>query len=236
MCLVDGSKPIAVPIICDDQELVHFNSLWCHLFHVLSSAKGMTFFQISPSKNMTISGLFDRVFPAINSTQNQPSPFITTKTVAYVFCLIIDSVTLHHSDAPHSRALEHEATILKELDSMPPAAFRAELRAALNAFYEGILKIPGAGGRPEAKIIKRRFAGQLADVPPADPSPPPAAAGPPSVEIASAAVRAGSASREATPAPPAAGEAAAAAEAEPAAAPAAKGSRVRGGGVKGSKP
>ena len=119
---------------------------------------------------------------------------------------------------------------------MPPAAFRAELRAALNAFYEGILKIPGAGGRPEAKIIKRRFAGQLADVPPADHGPPPAEAGPTPAEIASAAGGAGRASREATPAPQAAGAAAAAAEAEPVPAPAAKGNRGRGGGTKSTKP
>jgi hypothetical protein len=44
MCLVDGKKSIAVQVIADDQELVHFNCLWCHLFYVLSSAKGMTFF------------------------------------------------------------------------------------------------------------------------------------------------------------------------------------------------
>jgi hypothetical protein len=50
----------------------------------------MTFFQICPSKNMTISSLPDRVFPAIPSTKNRPTPFITTKTVAYIFSLIID--------------------------------------------------------------------------------------------------------------------------------------------------
>ena len=135
MCLVNGTKSIVVPLIANDQELVHFNSLWCHLFHVLSSAKGMNSFQICPSKNMTISGLLDRVFPAIPSTKNRPTPFISTKTVAYIFSLVIDSVTIHHTDSPHSRALQHKATILKELDSMTPDNFRAELRAALILFY-----------------------------------------------------------------------------------------------------
>ena len=31
-CLVDGKQSIAVPIIAKDQELVHFNSLWCTCF------------------------------------------------------------------------------------------------------------------------------------------------------------------------------------------------------------
>jgi hypothetical protein len=196
MCLVDGKQSIAVPIIAEDQELVHFNSLWCHLFHVLSSAKGMTFFQICPSKDQTIARLVDRVFPAIKSTKNRPSPFITTKTVAYIFSLIIDSVTVHHRDSPHSRALQHEATILHELDSMTPDAFRAELRASLTSFYEEILKVPGAGGRPQAKIIKRRFAKKPADEP-ADA--PPSAEVPPAVGC-----------RAPSPAPAEAGEAAAA--------------------------
>ena len=126
MCLVDGSRSIEVPIIHSEQVLVHFNSLWCHLFHVLSLTKGMSFFQICPSKNMHISSLLDRVFPAIPSTKNEKTPFISTKTVAYIFGLVIDSVTLHHTDSPHSRALEHEATMLKELDSMTPDDFRAE--------------------------------------------------------------------------------------------------------------
>jgi hypothetical protein len=171
MCLVDGSRSIQVPIIHSDQVLVHFNSLWCHLFHVLSLTKGMSFFQICPSKNMHISSLLDRVFPAIPSTKNEKTPFISTKTVAYIFGLVIDSVTLHHTDSPHSRALEHEATMLQELDSMTPDAFRAELRTALISFYEGILKVPGAGGRPVAKNIKRRFAGKHADAPAPAPAP-----------------------------------------------------------------
>ncbi len=56
---MDGKKSIAVLIIAADHNLVHFNSLWCHLLHVLSDAKGMNCFQISPSKNLTISALVD---------------------------------------------------------------------------------------------------------------------------------------------------------------------------------
>ncbi len=67
MCFVDGKQSIAVPIIAEDQELVHFNSLWCHLFNIMSDAKGTTFFQICPFKDLTITSLVDRVFPAIKS-------------------------------------------------------------------------------------------------------------------------------------------------------------------------
>jgi hypothetical protein len=38
---------------------------------------------------------------------------------------------------------------------MTPDAFQAELHASLTSFYEDILKVPCAGGRPQAKIIKR---------------------------------------------------------------------------------
>ena len=53
---------------------------------------------------------------------------------------------------------------------MAPADFRAELRTALISYsgYDGILKVPGAAGRPEAQIIKRRFHAQAAPAPPAD--------------------------------------------------------------------
>ena len=106
MCLLDGSRDVAVLIIVADQRFDHFNALRCHLFHTISSAKGLNFFQILPAKQLPISTLFDRLFPPIASTKNQPTPFITPKTVAYIFSLIIDSVTIHHAESPHALALE----------------------------------------------------------------------------------------------------------------------------------
>jgi len=46
--------------------------------------------------------------------------YVTTKTVAYIFALVIDCVTVFHQleDSPHSRAFQHKASILKELDSI----------------------------------------------------------------------------------------------------------------------
>ena len=46
-------------------------------------------------------------------TKNRQSPFITTKTAAYIFSLIIDSVPEHHNDSPYSCALQLEANYSK---------------------------------------------------------------------------------------------------------------------------
>ncbi len=99
----------------------------------------MTAFSIVPSQNMTISALLDRDFPSIKSNDNKISLFITTKTVAYIFALVIDSLNIFQQDSPHSSTLQHEASILEELDSMPPNEFCTELHKSLTAFYDKIL-------------------------------------------------------------------------------------------------
>ncbi len=101
-------------------------------------------------------------FPSYQVNQEPAVSIITTKTLSYIFALNIDSVTLHHNDGPHSSALQYEATILQELDKMTPDDFRGELRDSLTSFYEDVLKFPGAGGRPQPKIIKHRFAAKPA--------------------------------------------------------------------------
>ncbi len=116
LCLVDGKHNIVPPIIPDEQEFVHFNTLWFYLFYWLSGEekdnKGIVAFSIVPSKNLTVSALLDRKFPPIAETDHEPLQFIITKTIAYIFALVIDSVTIFHQDSPHSRALQHEASIL----------------------------------------------------------------------------------------------------------------------------
>jgi hypothetical protein len=62
------------------------------------------------------------------------------------------------------RALQHEASILKELDSMPPDDFRTELRGSFTDFYENILKKACAGGR------SRKFVTKAASLPAPDPA------------------------------------------------------------------
>ncbi len=153
---------------------MHFNDLWCYLFYKLTGEekddKGITAFTIVPEKNLTIAAFLDRVFPAIPASDNKLMPYITTKTVAYIFALVIDSVTIFHQDSPHSRALQHEASILEALNDMPADEFRTELRESLTAFYQNILKKTGAGGRPVAKPLIRKFVTKAAPVPEDPPS------------------------------------------------------------------
>ena len=127
----------------------------------------------------------------IPANKNRPTLFINPNTVAYIFSLIIDSATVHNAESPHARALQYEATVLKVLKSMPADDFRSELRSALISYYDGILKIPVACGRPEAQVFKRSFnarrsvdppacaAAAAAAPPPDDPAPRPDAPAPP---------------------------------------------------------
>ena len=195
MFLVDGQHNIVPPIVPEAQEFVHFNTLWCYLFYKLTGEekedKGIDAFKIVPSKGLTISALLDRVFPAIEATDNKPLQFVNTKTVAYIFALTIDSVTIFHRESPHSRALQHEASILNALDEMPADEFRTELRETLTAFYETFLLRAGAGGRPVAKALIRQFKVKAAPAPEAADAAaavhnPPAAAAPPAVAAAAA--------------------------------------------------
>jgi hypothetical protein len=141
---------------------------------------------------LTISALLDRQSPPIAETNHKPLPFITTKTVAYIFALVIDSITIFHQDSPHSRALQHKASILEALNSMPPDEFRTELSDCLTDFYEKILLRAGSGGCPVAKPLIRKFvtkAASVSDDAPADgandieaapaPAPPPPPPPPP---------------------------------------------------------
>ena len=114
---------------------------------------------------MTIFALLDRGFPAIAATDNMPLQFVNSKTVAYIFALIIDSVTLFHRESQHSRELQHEASILNALDEMPADEFQTELRDTLTAIYETFLMRTGAGGRPVAKDLIRKFKVKAAPAP-----------------------------------------------------------------------
>ena len=53
---------------------------------------------------------------------------------------------------------------------MPPDDFRTELRGSLTDFYENILKKPGAGGRPVAMPLSRKFVTKAASLPAPDPA------------------------------------------------------------------
>ncbi len=74
ICLVDGKQNIIQPVVTAEQGFLHFNNLWCFLFYKLTgdenNDKGIAAFSIVLSKNLTITALLDRVFPAIASTNN----------------------------------------------------------------------------------------------------------------------------------------------------------------------
>ena len=69
-------------------------------------------------------------------------------SIGYIHGLICDSITLFHTDACNAQALRNESMILEVLEAEEPAVFRQELFNTLEHYYEEILGLPGAGGRP----------------------------------------------------------------------------------------
>ena len=62
-----------------------------------------------------------------------------------------------HSDACNTKALRNESMILEVLVAEEPAVFRQELFNTLVHYYEEILGLPGAGGRPKPQSFKRKM-------------------------------------------------------------------------------
>ncbi len=87
------------------------NTLWCYLSYKLVGDDGATgkclyTFAIDAQKGQTMYALLDKNFPGIPSTDNKPTPYITTEIVTYIFALVIDSVTIYHTDSLVSHALQ----------------------------------------------------------------------------------------------------------------------------------
>ena len=167
-------------------------------------------YQIIPGKNRTLHSLLESEFPPIKSTNNKPTPYVTPKTIGYIHGLICDTITLFHSDACNAKALRDESMILEVLEAEEPAVFRQELFNTLLHYYEEILGMPGAGGRPKPQSFKHKMksaqsraaaaaaaagsdsAEDAADGPPAPPPPvegggvaePPATAAAPALQAA----------------------------------------------------
>ncbi len=126
----------------------------------------MSAFDINPSMLLTISALLDSNFPAIQSTDNKPTPMITPITVAlaYIQALIIGTVSLYHSDAPHARhptpklfELRSRVMVRYGLQKLDPAVLRSELMTCFTSYYEGIFKMKGASDLPLAFAYRRSF-------------------------------------------------------------------------------
>ena len=114
-------------------------------------------FQINPGKNRTIHSLLESEFPPIKSTNNKATPYVTPKTIGYIHGLICDSITLFQSDACNAKALRNESMILEVLEAKEPAVFRQQLFNTLVHYYEEILGMPCAGGRPKPQSFKRKM-------------------------------------------------------------------------------
>ncbi len=56
--------------------------------------KDIAAFAILPNICLTVSALMDKLFPAIPTTNKKITQYITPKTAAYIFTLVIDSVTI----------------------------------------------------------------------------------------------------------------------------------------------
>jgi hypothetical protein len=148
-----GSAPPIIPASVAQQPVRH-NLLLVHLFVTLTIGPAMQHYEIILSKNRTISALMDATFLAIKSTGNIATPYVTTKTVAYIHTLIVDSISVHPSDAFNTRALDKENTVLAVVNEMSLAAFREELFSVLNKYFVDIVKSAGASGRPAHKTFR----------------------------------------------------------------------------------
>ncbi len=111
--------------------------------------------QINVSKNNTIHSLLQKQFPAIKSSDNKPTYYVTPKTVGYIHWIVTDCITRLPSDACNQRALQNEIMILEVLEAQEPAVFRHQLFNTLTKDYKEIQSISGVGRRPKPKHFKR---------------------------------------------------------------------------------
>jgi hypothetical protein len=116
MLLIDGFRSITVPLLEKTQQLKMINVLFAHLFPFLTNSQAMPMYQIDPSKRLTVKALMDVYFPAIKSTQDQPTPFVSARTIGYIHAIVIDTVSANHSSLVHARAIQNETTTRGDLD------------------------------------------------------------------------------------------------------------------------
>ena len=125
------------------------------MFNVLTGCQAMQQMLINVSKNNTIHLLLQKQFPAIKSSDNKPTYYVTPKTIGYIHAIVTDCIPRLPSDACNQRALRNETMILEVLEAQEPAVFRQQLFNTLTTYYEEIQSMSGAGGRPKPKHFKR---------------------------------------------------------------------------------
>ena len=71
----------------------------------------MSLLQVNPCKHNTVQDILTCVFPAIKSTDNEPTPAITSKTIGYIHALVMDTLTVESpSILPKLSTLVHFKT------------------------------------------------------------------------------------------------------------------------------
>ncbi len=94
-------------------------------------------------------------------------PYVNTKTVAYIFALVIDFFTFIKTPLiPSHFNMRH----LFSRHSIPCPLMISLLSGFLTNFYENILKKAWAGGRPVAMPLSGKFVTKAASLPAPDPA------------------------------------------------------------------
>jgi hypothetical protein len=112
------------PEVQEAMKLQPHNMLSAHMFNVLTGCQAMQPLQIKVSKNNTIHLLLQKQFPAIKSSDNKPTYYVTPKTIGYIHGIVTDCITRLPSDACNQRAVQNKIMILKVLEAQEPAVFR----------------------------------------------------------------------------------------------------------------
>jgi hypothetical protein len=126
------------PEVPEEMELQPHNMLAAHMFSVLTGCQAMQQMLINVSKNNTIHLLLQKQFPAIQSSDNKPTYYVTPKTIGYIHAIVTDCITRLPTDACTQRALRNEITILSELEKLEPAVFRQGLFNTLTTYCEPV--------------------------------------------------------------------------------------------------
>jgi hypothetical protein len=95
------------PEVLEAMDLQPHTMLAAHMFNVLTGCQAMQQLQIRVSKNNTIHTLLNKQFPAIKSSDNKPTYYVSPKTIGYIHGIVTDCITRLPSDACTQRALRN---------------------------------------------------------------------------------------------------------------------------------
>jgi hypothetical protein len=99
------------PELPETMTLQPHNMLAAHMFHVLTGRQAMQELQINVSKNNTVHLLLHKQFPAIKSSNNKPTHYVTLKTIGYIHAIVTNCITRLPSYACTKHALRNEIMI-----------------------------------------------------------------------------------------------------------------------------